>query len=977
MRSLSSQKYGTLLSFISKILFTKESVLVTKHIFYLCVIVCCVLTGSAAFANDQNLPNYTPAVEQGYSEMTGGISLGFDPNDYDFLIYDCGGGENSIQAAMQKIGIQEYTVCDADNAVTSELLQSHDILIVGWAFGGDKSGLAPNVIEQGIAGRAILSGHDSDYHTVNVETEDAATTFFIQEIDYVLQGSGTGLIVCADIDSNFDWLPASWGVESTTNGGAIITEFTQEGLDSGVYDNLTPELMSYWSTSFHNTFTDWGIGFAPFELGKVNDVNSVITIAATINPYGWPFDKEDDVDEADCRSPEEEITYTICYENTTEQTFTDVWIIDYLPGGVTYPEGFGRIDPNDLFNPIPPDPDYDPNTHTYVWEIGDVGQEDANCVSLTVLVNYKAEPGMYLHNVAEIWAGDTLLTKAIEDTPVCCWDTTDPNIIYVDKNSHGSNNGTSWADAYTDLRDALERGRESICFDRFIICVAQGRYSPGNNSYDSFVIPDGTEVYGGFRTGGSDFSERKPKKYRTILAGQIDEQTRADTVVTMAGETRLDGFTVRGAADYGVYGSGVDFTIENCSIKKNEQYGIYAEDGDVTIKWCEVRNNKFYAIRHQGDGFTLTIENTQIRKNMRYGIFSQNSTPTIKNSVISESDLEKEGRQGIRMINPTYSPILHNNTIAHNKAAGIFFLDNGDITGDPNKLDYPDVQNCILWHNNNGGKQVAGFEQDVYASYCCIQDCNEVNFNFSANPKFAYYDPNNVHLAYDSPCKDTGSPNLSYAEQVDMDSENRVVGDYVDVGADELYSCDGDYSEDDFYNSFDWNADGAVNMYEFSKFSSAWLSHDPNDPAWIADPNLADPNDSINWNPVCNLDDTGGSEYVIDLADLVVFTSEAPWLWAACWRGNYIAMYGMMGGGGESMMMSESFTVDSTQAPVPEKTIAEQFEDAKRLIENVEEMWEDPLVQEQIGEKDWLEFMEKIYDWFAELEILAEDKYGY
>jgi len=81
---------------------------------------------------------------------------------------------------------------------------------------------------------------------------------------------------------------------------------------------------------------------------------------------------------------------------------------------------------------------------------------------------------------------------------------------------------------------------------------------------------------------------------------------------------------------------------------------------------------------------------------------------------------------------------------------------------------------------------------------------------------------------------------LSYDGQVDMDSEDRKVGEAVDVGADELFSCDGEYSEDDFHNALDWNADGVVNMYEFSSFSSAWLSHDPNEPG------LADPDEAIN-----------------------------------------------------------------------------------------------------------------------------------
>jgi hypothetical protein len=466
-------------------------------------------------------------------------------------------------------------------------------------------------------------------------------------------------------------------------------------------------------------------------------------------------------------------------------------------------------------------------------------------------------------------------------------------------------------------------------------------------------------MYGGFMSGGSDLGERKPKKYRTILAGRLDEQTRADTVVTMGDETRLDGFTVTGAADYGVYGDGVDFTIENGIVEKNEGYGIRSNNGDVMIKWCQINNNELHGILHQGEGFTLTIENSQIRKNNEYGIYCVNSTPTVKNSVVLENDLLREGRQGIRMINPTYNPVLHNNTIAYNKAAGISFVDNGDITGNPNNLDYPDVQNCILWRNNAAAEmpvQFAGFNEDCIYHSCIYDPNNDLsldNYNFRDDPKFAYYDPNNVHIAYDSPCKDKGNPGLSYGEQVDMDSESRVVGDYVDVGADELYSCDGDYSEDDFYNALDWNADGVVNMQEISGFSSAWLSHDPGEPG------LADANDAVNWNSACNLDDTGDSEYIIDLADLVVFASETPWLWEACWRDNYIEMYGMMMGGGEAMfgLGAEEVMMESVPASSEETSYVEEEQN----------------VYADKSEQELALFVKGIYELIEQLEIWIEE----
>jgi hypothetical protein len=261
----------------------------------------------------------------------------------------------------------------------------------------------------------------------------------------------------------------------------------------------------------------------------------------------------------------------------------------------------------------------------------------------------------------------------------------------------------------------------------------------------------------------------------------------------MGDETLLDGVTVTGAAflGHGVYGYEVDFMIEKCIIGNNVSYGIHAVDSNVTARWCTIKNNGLYGIRHAGEGYTLTVENCWIMKNMQYGIYCQNSTPYVLNSIVSESDLNEAGSAGIRMFNPANVPVLYNNTFAHNKNVGISFTDNGTIN-DPN--DYPDVQNCILWYNNAGGEQFAGFSTE-YVYHSCVYDPNDpnginltpdVNYNISANPLFAYYDPNNVHITYGSPCKDAGNPAMSYDDQVDMDSRVRVLGTTVDIGAYEI-----------------------------------------------------------------------------------------------------------------------------------------------------------------------------------------------
>jgi uncharacterized repeat protein (TIGR01451 family) len=606
-----------------------------------------------------------------------------------------------------------------------------------------------------------------------------------------------------------------------------------------------------------------------YMVGMLHEPNSLIVLS-----------KEDDI-ESGCVQPGDSITYTLSWVNNSAEWATGAVLTDHLPAGVTYPQGMWTLNPNDLFHPIPPDISYS-TQHTYSWLLGDIEPYGTGSVTLTVTVNEMAEPGLPLRNQAKL-TSSLGTARADEFTPVCCWGN---DVIYVDDDARGNNTGTSWANAYTDLQSALVRVAAGCTTE---IRVAQGMYDPGRAAATTFTIPDGVSVYGGYRGGTINPNERNPKRYVSTLSGLWDSDERNETIVTMGDNSLLEGFTVTDAALYGVYGSDVAFAIENCTVKNNDGYGIYALNRNVTVRWCKISSNRYFGIRHEGEGFTLTVENSWIMRNGRYGIYCLNSTPTVKNSIVSESSLSEVGYEGIRIINPTDTPVLHNNTIANNKAEGIFFVSNND----PNNIIVPDLQNCIIYYNNNNGSQLAGINADIAAYFCCIQDCNEVNTtNFSFEPGFAYTvdpngvpDPNNYHLSAISECIDRGNPFLICTAQVDIDGEglNRKYGEEVDVGADEVYNCDdGHVSEADVHNTLDSDADGLVNLKEFVKFSAAWLSHNPTDPAWLADPNLADPNLSEPWNPVCNLADTGSSEYAIDLADLGVFLDD--WLWVACWK---------------------------------------------------------------------------------------------
>ncbi len=176
-------------------------------------------------------------------------------------------------------------------------------------------------------------------------------------------------------------------------------------------------------------------------------------------------------------------------------------------------------------------------------------------------------------------------------------------IIYVDGRSTGTNDGSSWVDAYVYLQDALaDAGTAEKPIE---IRVAQGIYKPDRGANQSpadraaiFKLLDGVTLKGGYAgLGEPDPDARDIALYETILSGDLsgndadvndpaalqDEPTRADNsyhVVTGSGtdETAvLDGFSIiagnaNGPGSWG--GAGMcnvlcSPTVANCTFARN------------------------------------------------------------------------------------------------------------------------------------------------------------------------------------------------------------------------------------------------------------------------------------------------------------------------------------------------------------------------------------------------------------------------
>ncbi len=136
--------------------------------------------------------------------------------------------------------------------------------------------------------------------------------------------------------------------------------------------------------------------------------------------------------------------------------------------------------------------------------------------------------------------------------------------IYVDKGASGAGDGTSWADAYTALQDALSEARSNGEDDA--VWVAAGAYYPDEGASanvddrtESFRVESGIDLRGHFSGDEPSLDDRTLARGgpKTVLSGEIQQDGNASnnayTVLRLtggsAGEIHIEGGAANGTAE--------------------------------------------------------------------------------------------------------------------------------------------------------------------------------------------------------------------------------------------------------------------------------------------------------------------------------------------------------------------------------------------------------------------------------------------
>ena len=402
-----------------------------------------------------------------------------------------------------------------------------------------------------------------------------------------------------------------------------------------------------------------------------------------------------------------------------------------------------------------------------------------------------------------------------------------PSVAYVKLDATGTGDGSSWTNAFTNLRDAINAA--GSCTE---LWVAQGTYA----SPSVLTLKNGLAIYGGFAGNETGRNQRNWTNRPTILSGTSSGWVfyNDGTYGEIDQRAVLDGFIISGANAYAAIANRfASPTIRNCVFTNNLRNAISSQNSksfifnsvftgnggglnndssDVRVVSCVFSNNvtpKFNSgsAMNNRDSSPLVEKSVFISNKAESGGAVYNygsSTPTFLRCVFGANFAQEGGaafNTGTTTV--TFRDCLFAANFAQSRGGAIVHyggalnlvnctvVDNASSVGGGIYLQATgNIRNSILWYNSASHgdletRQIERFTGSPLAiSHSSVQGLSVFigNNNTAEEPLFIARTTGNYQLKVNSPVINGGNNSFS-SSLLDLANNTRVAAGTIDLGA--------------------------------------------------------------------------------------------------------------------------------------------------------------------------------------------------
>jgi hypothetical protein len=210
----------------------------------------------------------------------------------------------------------------------------------------------------------------------------------------------------------------------------------------------------------------------------------------------------------------------------------------------------------------------------------------------------------------------------------------------VKQDAPGSNSGTSWENAFTDLQTAIDASKEG---DQ--LWIAGGVYytSDVSDRNATFRIKSGQKWYGGFQGNEENEKQRRISRFPSILSGNIgNKNTSSDNAYTVITAEDTDTTTLINGIDI-VEGYANGASGGSKLSPKNTGAGLYIDIKSIPYGGVKLEQVDFIGNYSSGSGGAMVIKGNQQSKSIIHidiCFFYGNKSGTEANLIYAKNLLE-------------------------------------------------------------------------------------------------------------------------------------------------------------------------------------------------------------------------------------------------------------------------------------------------------------------------------------------------